>query len=1594
MVPRDTLCRGEDSEDTKQNAATRLSPRRETALSSEKTAAPRRGDAAAPMRGDAAAPTRGDAAALKRSDAAAPTRGDAAAPTRGDAAALKRGDAVAPIRADVAAPTRGDATTSWTDAVKTWADGPDDELPPIPSSWLEADIPTKGFDDERGAPSHYERGESSATAATRGKTRAPTLAAPSALTRTARTVECPTCQMDISSWTLADREAHADQCVERCLEGPHALPQVPAALPAEDTSPWTTIAPRRRVAARATAAARAKGKAPAQTHDASREALQHAPTMIMTRSRQAAADAAASDAATHGSAGDHSGNDAEPAAGPLGNFNFVRLLHANLGHPSATRLAHAIHNGSIIIPELERHMRSPDGSRSPPPLNRIVSALRAYQCPHCASASLRANARAPRKLGKDVLPWQVAHADLVPVRAAGRDRETFKDSEPLDPFVPHPGYAHLLLVVDEATRYTLVAPCKNKSAPEVAQAFLDIDESIRWLMRTARERDRAFAESMGYTAERIDDKSRSVIPHLHSDNGNELMFGILAPGTPNGYGVAGRAEQPAVEKIAGGFAQHGAPRGTTSDTYRPYENGLAERRHQILKNRAKALMSDAGLGWKAYAHAYRCAAASENLVATTLPITGTRDTEVASPFARVLGFPYDTAARPLAPFGAIAITKEPKHKQRQFGTKKDVGVYLGPAVYPDRHLCVSAVNDYGFLSVFLRTPETKVLTQDFLSGTIAQRAEFLASQMGAPRDPLAPHRRPASTPSSGPVITTTTNDPDDDLDARPAALVASDGSSSGSDSEADSVSQRREAIRETLREASQRRQSGDASRNPGAAPTPVSAPSVIMTRSRRAAADAAAAEATTGAGAQAKSARRRTATDAAAKAKTRAQAKSARRTRHRACAIRPATGGTVRRTIDQCTPEEIDAARRAEYANLVEMGVFEPAVLPAPRRGSRVPLLDTKEVLKVRNDDSVKCRLTARGFLQRENIDYYGTYSPVTTPASIRIVVCLAATFGAPLKTADAASAYLQARCSEEIYVALPRDLHLEGVNLEGANCFRLRKGLYGTKQAGRSWFYMLSKALIDCGLEQAPEDPCLYFRRDGNGKIEIALCTVVDDLLGAATDEIWEGLMTDLQKRNIKLDLQSIGDAVEFNGMRIRRTGDHAYELLQGHYVDEVARAYTAAHGDEWRAKKDLRTPLGPSHDRALMKEMNDNDKGKRELEADQRLEADPKARKAMNARYAGLLGSILWAAVSTRPDVAFAASAAGQVASHPMSRHLKVLEHVLSYLVQTKDKGLVFDHSNHAGRFDLAALSDADFASEEASRRSRTGVWLGINGSPVYWVSKRQRMISDSTTAAETIAAFSALRQVRAIAGNLNAMGFRQRFVPLLIDNAVTLMRIVDNRKTDLGGAKHLSVITRALQEAATPAEHFSDVWPVYVSTYENVADIFTKGYLSGQEAAERWSILEQRARGVPPPTPPPRGDWVETLLHAKRASAGTGNRLTEAIELNQPVTSLKEYYRLSGRGARHGGHFGAPSDLGGATHLGGAAPRAAHAALAKQAPYRDALANGAPARRPVRKLKALEIFCGPNKSMEVALQELTTRPDLPGAWTLSTDTLDVDE
>jgi len=658
---------------------------------------------------------------------------------------------------------------------------------------------------------------------------------------------------------------------------------------------------------------------------------------------------------------------------------------------------------------------------------------------------------------------------------------------------------------------------------------------------------------------------------VHSDNGTEFLYGIHPPGGPEGFGYGGREDRPHLERIAGGLR---APRATTSDTLRQYENGLAERRHQSLKAKARTLMDDAGFGWKAYGHAYRYAAAMENLVTTTVPIAGATSTRQFVPFAEALGFPYDAGKRPVVPFGAIAFQREPRHRKRQFGTSREVGIYLGPLRYPSRKLHVAMVSAAGYAVYDAWSPDTRVLSQDFLTRSAQHRADYLRDQLG---DPVPPPQDPDEFEDLLPPL------PGRRGAAGAPAMLASSGSEPEDDTDDDEPNEMVSRLRSIIEQRPR--------------------PRVIMTRSKQAAADAAAATlltnfadagdppdslkaadgSATGEDGEDGEASPVTAMIARVTAGTSAHLfplTSRDLNPRRAFAIRPATDGSMRRAIEQCTSDEVNAARAAEYRNLVENGVFEPARRPRSTRGLSPPLLDTKEVLKVRNDNSVKCRLTARGFMQRENIDFFGTYSPVAAPATIRIVACIAASFGVKLKTADCASAYLQAECLEEIYVALPNDLNIEGLDLGDADCFRLRKGLYGTKQAGRGWYYLLRQSLLDCGMLEAPEDPTLFYKLDDAGRLVTVLCTVVDDLLGASTDEAWSILMTDLQARGIKLDLQSVGDATEFNGCRITRTAEHVYKFDQEAFVDEMARNYTEEHGGGWRPKKDLRSDrptIGP---------------------------------------------------------------------------------------------------------------------------------------------------------------------------------------------------------------------------------------------------------------------------------------------------------------------------------------------------------------------------------------------------------------------------------
>ena len=95
--------------------------------------------------------------------------------------------------------------------------------------------------------------------------------------------------------------------------------------------------------------------------------------------------------------------------------------------------------------------------------------------------------------------------------------------------------------------------------------------------------------------------------------------------------------------------------------------------------------------------------------------------------------------------------------------------------------------------------------------------------------------------------------------------------------------------------------------------------------------------------------------------------------------------------------------------------------------------------------DKYKARLVIKGFRQKEGLDYFDTYSPVTRITSIRLLIALATVYDLQIHQMDVKTAFLNGELEEEIYMEQPEGFIVPGQ--ENKVC-RLVKSLYGLKQA------------------------------------------------------------------------------------------------------------------------------------------------------------------------------------------------------------------------------------------------------------------------------------------------------------------------------------------------------------------------------------------------------------------------------------------------------------------------------------------------------------------------------------------------------------------
>ncbi len=125
-----------------------------------------------------------------------------------------------------------------------------------------------------------------------------------------------------------------------------------------------------------------------------------------------------------------------------------------------------------------------------------------------------------------------------------------------------------------------------------------------------------------------------------------------------------------------------------------------------------------------------------------------------------------------------------------------------------------------------------------------------------------------------------------------------------------------------------------------------------------------------------------------------------------------------------------------------------------------------------------KAQLCTHGGQITWGLDYWDTYAPVITWASIQLLLIIAKIHGLESKSIDFVLAFPQADFDVPVYMELPAGINLTNVS-DDDRCqyvLKLNKSLYGLKQAGYNWFKKLGKGLITCNFIQSQVDKCIFF--------------------------------------------------------------------------------------------------------------------------------------------------------------------------------------------------------------------------------------------------------------------------------------------------------------------------------------------------------------------------------------------------------------------------------------------------------------------------------------------------------------------------------------
>ncbi|CAI7859200.1 unnamed protein product [Closterium sp. NIES-54] len=454
-----------------------------------------------------------------------------------------------------------------------------------------------------------------------------------------------------------------------------------------------------------------------------------------------------------------------------------------------------------------------------------------------------------------------------------------------------------------------------------------------------------------------------------------------------------------------------------------------------------------------------------------------------------------------------------------------------------------------------------------------------------------------------------------------------------------------------------------------------------------------------------------------------------------------------------------------------------------------------------------KARYVARGFSQRQGVDFFQTFSPTPKMTTLWVLLHVAAQRDYELHSLDFSTTFLQGSLHEEIWLRRPPGFT---GSFPAGTQWSLRRPVYGLRQAPREWHDTLRTTLATLGFAPSTAHPSLF------------LCTDTTLL----SEGLVVGILTSYQSEGLGFEFQcvhfehpnedggqrSIGDPRSILGKGFElvvlggcgRTDPllnkpfYPNGLLVGILTSAAVLRSCVLQCFGFTYSLPRSTPLPTGH--SLSAPPSDES-------------VDP------SGPYPELVGCLMYLMTCTRPDLAYPLSLLAHYAAPGRQQkvHWDAAKRVLRYMCSTSGMGLVL---GGRARAVLTGHADASWVDDLATQRSSQGYTFSLGYGSVSWRSTRSSSVLSSSCEAEIYAGAMAAQELRWLTYLLTDLGEAPRsHLVLYVDNKAMLALCQEHRLEHR--TKHIALryfLARELQQRG-------QLLLAYVASQANTADVFTK-------------------------------------------------------------------------------------------------------------------------------------------------------------------------